>query len=388
MITSPPPEQDTSTAKEITLGLCIILALYGIVFEGMFLISGYGSWWSGLFLLIPAATYFSLSSSVLFFRWNRRHSSRRKQRQLDQKTLNTIKELVTSSTNPTVRLVLQVATLVEDQRSAFAWLTKAFSSLNTLESETFLLSVNKLSTDSSTRRELFNLINEESESFSSQMWTFTIEEGSNDNPLIVVNLLSEVKSSKVARFLLQFLSFPDPRVRMEAVSALRSYSSDETMSALLDITDIETDEKVERNILHYFYLNRESVRDSDKRLAIFDWIVDRWWDWLHQDERCMTLIRTILPSLSTEKRSDHFSLMLDLLSHYESPDLDEAILQVLESDHGICEFPTTALLMGRQHLIRMRNVFRRNPDRKTAFNRFQKLFAHGNLIGFAQTSTD
>ncbi|MFX0113124.1 MAG: HEAT repeat domain-containing protein [Candidatus Hodarchaeota archaeon] len=367
---------------------CVILALYGLVFELMYWFYGTGSQWGGFLLLTPAILYFGSFFLQRTVESIQKNLHDREKRRKNLKVLNKIEELISSPLDPIFRIILYLSTQIDDLRFAFSWLAKTITLFSTKEVDNLKIALNELSDDSYSHYELFNLLERKINHSSLESWPEILNKESKVEPSAVVRQLSEIKSLLVASLLLQNLNSPDSKVRREAISGLRNYYSDEIVSELLDAARNESDKKVESYIRYFFYLNRSSIRDSDKRIEVFNLVMERWWDQSHLHEHTRDIIVTLLPSLTVEARVNYFPVMLDLLSSTESKALDRAILEVLESDFASLKHAVPVNWIRRHHLAKIRELFHRNSNRMAAFKHFQQIIGHGALIGFAQIKND
>lgn len=375
---------DGSLAKDIFLAVCAVLALYGIVFQLMYGLYGTGSDWLGLVLLTPALLY--LGSSLI----RKTHESyqillyKREQHRQDLRTLAIIKELVEAPNDPVFQMTLYIATQINDLRSQFIWLAKAVTLFDTKRANALKTALNELSEDLHTRNALFELLKMHIRAPSLEDWFEALNNEIRAEPSRIIRLLSESKSKVVESLFLRILDFSDSKVRIEAINGLRSHYSEAIVSHLLHAARNEPDKKVENYFRYYFYLNREAIRSSEKNLAVFNLAIDQWWDQSYPHEHSKGIIAALLPSLPVKDRSQHFPIMLELLSPANSNTMDQSILEVLESNL----VPRPASWIQRHHLMKIREVFRRNPNREHAFRSFQQIIAHGALVGFIQVQID
>lgn len=373
--------ESNSLAKEIVVALCVILALYGVVFELMYILSGTGSQWIGLALLTPALLYFGSSFLWRTIQTIQKLSHDHEQRKKDVETLDAIKEMTLSSENPVFSTILYASTQIEDLRFAFAWLAKGVTYFNNQTAANLTGALTELSDNLQTRKRLFSQLETQVELPSLENWNMTLKEATSAEPSAIVRLLSENESPVATSLLLQVVTFPDPRVRREALSGLRNRYSGIIIAELLDAIKAESDKKTERYFRYYFYLNRKAIASSDMKLDILSLVLTRWWRQGHPHEQSKAIVSEILPNLSVRVRRDFFPLMLDLISSKEPQELEQAILEVLESGKTATSLSVAMIWINRDHLMKMREIFRRNPNRESAFERFRQLIAHGALIG-------
>lgn len=375
---------DGSLVKDIFLAVCAVLALYGLVFQLMYGIYGTNSHWLGLVLLTPALLYLGSSLIRKMLQSFQIFLYKREQHRRDLRTLTVIKELVEPSNDPVFQMTLYIATQINDLRSQFIWLAKAVTLFDTKRANALKVALNELSEDHHTRNALFELLKTYIRAPSLEDWFEALNNEIRAEPSAIVRLLAESDSKVIESLFLRILDFPDSKVRIEAINGLRSHYSEAIVAHLLHATRNEPDKKVENYFRYYFYLNREAIRSSEKNLAVFNLAIDQWWDQSYPHEYSKGIITALLPSLSVKERSRHFPIMLELLSHTDSKAMDQSILEVLESNL----VPKPASWIQRHHLMKIREIFRRNPNREQAFRSFQQIIAHGALVGFIQIQND
>lgn len=378
---SRPSTESNSLIRQTVVTLCVVLALYGAVFELMFILSGTGSQWLGLAFLTPALLYFGSSFLLRTTQSFQKLLHSREQHKKDVETLEFINEIIASSKNPVLSTVLYASTQMEDLRIAFAWLTKGVTHFNDQTAANLSDALTELSGNLQTRKRLFSQLETHAELLSAENWSMTLIKAASAEPSAIIRLLSENKTPIATSLLLQAVTFPDPRIRREALSGLRNRYSEAITAELLEALNVESDKKTEKYFRYYFYLNRRAIKSSEMRLAILDLVLKRWWRQGHPHEQSKAIVSEILPNLSVGVRRNFFSLMLDLLGPEAPPELEKAILEVLESEEAVSLLSTSKVRLNRDHLMKMREVFRRNPNRESSFERFQQLIAHGALIG-------
>jgi hypothetical protein len=378
---SRPSVASNSLARQIVVTLCVVLALYGAVFELMYILSGTGSQWMGLALLTPALLYFGSSFLLRTTQSIQKLSHDREQRKKDVETLEAINEIIPSAENPVLSMILYASTQIEDLEDAFAWLTKGVTYFNDQTAANLTEALIELSDNLQTRKRLFSHLETHVELPPLENWSMTLKEATSTEPSTIVRLLSENKSPIATSLLLQAVTFPDSRVRREVLSGLRNRYSETITAELLEALKTESDKKTERYFRYYFYLNRRAIKSSDMKLAILNLVLTRWWRQGHPHEQSKAIVSEILPNLSVGVRREFFPLMLDLISLEEPPELEKAILEVLESEETATSLSVPKIWINRDHLMKMREIFRRNPNRESAFERFRQLIAHGALIG-------
>jgi hypothetical protein len=380
---SRPSKKKDSLIIQVIPVFCVVLALYGLVFELMYWFYGTGSQWGGLLLLTPAILYFGSSFLQRAAESIQKITHDREKRRKDLKALKEIEERISLPLDPVFRIILYMSTQIDDLRFAFSWLAKTIVLFNIKEADNLRIALNRLSDDSYSHYELFKLLESNFNYSSLEDWPDVLKKANEVEPSAIVRQLSETRIPIVASLLLQILDFPDPKTRREAISGLRGYYSEEIVVELLNAARNESDKKVESYIRYFFYLNRSAIRDSDKRMDVFNLIMERWWDQSHLHEHTKDIIMTLLPNLTIEARVKHFPMMLDLLSSTESSALDQAVLEVLESAFTSSKLSVPANWIRRHHLAKMRALFRRNSDRMAAFKQFQQIIGYGVLIGFS-----
>ncbi|MFW9916462.1 MAG: hypothetical protein ACFFGZ_12725 [Candidatus Thorarchaeota archaeon] len=376
-----PSAEGNSLARQIVIALCVVLALYGTVFELMYILSGIGSQWMGLALLTPALLYFGSSFLLRTIRSFQKLLQAQEQRKKDIETLEAINEIIASSEDPVLSTILYASTQIDDLRKAFAWLTKGVACFSDETAMNLSDVLTELSDNLQTRKKLFNQLKTQAELPSLEDWNITLKEATFAESSAIIRVLSENKSPIAASLLLQTVIFPEPRVRREALSGLRNHYSETITAELLEALKVESDKKTEKYFRYYFYLNRKAINSSDMKLDILNLVLTRWWRQGNPHEQSKAIVSEILPNLSVGVRKEFFPLMLDLISSEESLELEKAILEVLESEEAITSLSASKIWINRDHLMKMREIFRRNPNRESAFERFRQLIAHGALIG-------